>query len=403
MNDEVLIKVENVSKKFCKDLRTSLKYGVQDLASEIFGRKHSDELRENEFWAVKDVSFEVRRGECLGLIGRNGAGKSTLLKMLNGLIKPDKGRIEMRGKVGALIALGAGFNPILTGRENIYVYASVLGIRKEETKNKLKEIIEFSEISEFIDSPVQTYSSGMIVRLGFSIAVHLEPDILLLDEILAVGDMGFALKCYNKMDEILQNSAIIFVSHSMPQISRMCSHLTVMRNGESIFNGSNVAKGINLYYDLYDFKENKIFKTEVAELEEIYLSSNNKKSINNEIFEINQGDSFEVHIKIKTFRPVVNPHIFLNFINKEQRAFAEVYNFREFISITKIDHSLHVTAFFTDTQITQGIYSIQLGLFENINNNRKHLLRIQSAIYFKVYSDRHAFVPIQFEPRWKIF
>jgi lipopolysaccharide transport system ATP-binding protein len=180
---ETLIKVENISKKFCKDLKRSLWYGMKDLGTEILGLPHDHDgrLRKDEFWAVKDVSFELKRGECLGLIGRNGAGKTTLLRILNGLIKPDKGRIEMRGQVGALIALGAGFNPVLTGRENIYINASVLGLRKREIDAKLDEIISFAELDEFIDAPVQSYSSGMNIRLGFSIATALMPDVLLLD------------------------------------------------------------------------------------------------------------------------------------------------------------------------------------------------------------------------------
>jgi len=190
---EILISVDNVSKKFCRSLKKSLWYGVKDIGAELFGRSATHEhLRESEFWANREISFELRRGECLGLIGRNGAGKTTLLRMLNGLIKPDNGRIEMRGRVGALIALGAGFNPILSGRENIYVNASVLGLNRHEIDMKMDEIIEFAEIGEFIDMPVQNYSSGMAVRLGFAVATALEPDILILDEVLAVGDAAGA-------------------------------------------------------------------------------------------------------------------------------------------------------------------------------------------------------------------
>ncbi|MEM1013338.1 MAG: ATP-binding cassette domain-containing protein, partial [Planctomycetota bacterium] len=162
---DVLIKVDGVGKKFCRDLKRSLWYGVKDLAAEVTGRPgERDNLRRDEFWAVDDVSFEVRRGECLGLIGHNGAGKSTLLKMLNGLIKPDRGSITMRGRIGALIELGAGFNPILTGRENVYVNGSVLGMTKKEIDRKFDAILDFAEIEDFIDAPVQTYSSGMKVR-----------------------------------------------------------------------------------------------------------------------------------------------------------------------------------------------------------------------------------------------
>lgn len=232
MSDEVLVRVEGVSKKFCRSLKKSLWYGVQDVVAEAFpylgGGKGKNEqgarLRPGEFWANKDVSFELRRGECLGLIGHNGAGKTTLLKMLNGLIKPDVGRIEMKGRVGALIALGAGFNPILTGRENIYVNGSVLGLNKKEIDEKIEEIVEFAEIGEFIDAPVQTYSSGMQVRLGFAIATSIEPEVLLLDEVLAVGDASFRAKCYNRVGKLKDRASVILVSHSMEAIAQFCSH-----------------------------------------------------------------------------------------------------------------------------------------------------------------------------------
>jgi homopolymeric O-antigen transport system ATP-binding protein len=245
------IKVEGVSKKFCRSLKKSLWYGMQDIGREITGRRHGGDgqLRQDEFWAVKDVSFELNRGECLGLIGRNGAGKTTLLRMLNGLIKPDQGRIEMRGRVGALIALGAGFNPILTGRENISVNASLLGLSNHEIDEKIEEIIDFAEIGDFIDSPVQTYSSGMQVRLGFAVATALLPEVLLIDEVLAVGDTAFKVRCYNRIRDILPRTAVIFVSHSMQEIARISSRVLVLKSGRTYFSGSK-EDGIYAYESL---------------------------------------------------------------------------------------------------------------------------------------------------------
>ncbi|MEM8493782.1 MAG: ABC transporter ATP-binding protein [Planctomycetota bacterium] len=238
-DSDVLIKVDGVGKKFCRDLKRSLWYGVKDLAAEVTGRPgERDNLRKDEFWAVDDVSFEVRRGECLGLIGHNGAGKSTLLKMLNGLIKPDRGSITMRGRIGALIELGAGFNPILTGRENVYVNGSVLGMTKTEIDRKFDAILDFAEIGDFIDAPVQTYSSGMKVRLGFAVAAQLEPDVLLIDEVLAVGDVNFRMKCFSRLLEMLSNDvAVILVSHNMNDVNRICSSGYVMERGSMAFNG----------------------------------------------------------------------------------------------------------------------------------------------------------------------
>lgn len=254
---EPLIKVTGLSKKFCRNLKRSLWYGVQDLSSELLGRRHGGrgELRPDEFWAVRDISFELRRGECLGLIGHNGAGKTTLLRILNGLIKPDQGRVEMRGRVGALIALGAGFNPILTGRENIYINASVLGMEKRRVDSKLDEIIDFAEIGEFIDTPVQNYSSGMSVRLGFAVAaVLIEPDVLFLDEVLAVGDIGFVIKCLNTVRRMTNNAAVVFVSHNMQFVSSFCTRVMVMDHGKALLDSPNPADGIDHYYGLVKYE-----------------------------------------------------------------------------------------------------------------------------------------------------
>lgn len=250
-----LIRVEGLSKKFCTDLRTSLRYGVQDMGAELLGRDRSKELRPKEFWALNDVGFELRRGECLGLLGRNGAGKTTLLKMLNGLMKPDKGRIELHGRVGALIALGAGFNPVLTGRENVFVNAAVLGIPRRVVKERFDEVVAFAELEDFIDMPVQNYSSGMSVRLGFSVAaVLMEPDILFLDEVLAVGDIGFAMKCLNRVREIMAHSAVIFVSHSMPMVSTFCTRALVMERGQIGLDSTDMGLAMDRYMSAFSIE-----------------------------------------------------------------------------------------------------------------------------------------------------
>jgi len=250
----VLIRADGVGKKFCRSLKKSLFYGMQDVGYDILGINRSQSsLREAEFWANEDISFELKRGECLGLIGQNGAGKTTLLKMLNGLIKPDSGHIEMRGRVGAMIALGAGFNPILTGRENVYIAASVLGFGKQEVNRRFDEIVDFAGIEKFIDTPVQSYSSGMQVRLGFAVASSLDPDILLIDEVLAVGDVGFRTKCYNRIFEICNRAAVIFVSHNMPQVDRLCSRAMVLTGGKEVFCGMT-GKAINEYNKLFSLQ-----------------------------------------------------------------------------------------------------------------------------------------------------
>ena len=297
-----LITVEGVSKKFCRSLKRSLWYGVNDMAAELTGgsRRH-DELRQDEFWAVKDVSFQLRRGECLGLIGRNGAGKTTLLKTLNGLIKPDHGRIEMHGRVGALIALGAGFNPILTGRENIYVNGSVLGLSRSEIDEKMDEIIEFAEIGEFVDSPVQSYSSGMQVRLGFAVATAISPDVLLLDEVLAVGDAGFRHKCYSRINKLLRTSAVIFVSHSMEQVAQICHSVLLMRQGSGTWH-ADVVSGIAAYNE-----DNRSKQGDGASRVRAIYPPVQRADFSIDKPVIQHGDSLEVCLRVWLEHPVQNP------------------------------------------------------------------------------------------------
>lgn len=252
------MRVDGVSKKFCRSLKRSLWYGLCDIAGELSplgrnpppgSRETGDgDLREGEFYAVREVSFELRRGECLGLIGHNGAGKTTLLKMLNGLIRPDRGRIEISGRVGALIALGAGFNPVLTGRENIYINGAVLGLSRREIDEKIDDIIDFAEIREFIDMPVQSYSSGMAVRLGFSVASALRPDVLILDEVLAVGDVRFVVKCLNRLRGLASRAAVILVSHNMQAVSGFCSRVLLMDHGAVVVDAPEPSRAIDLYH-----------------------------------------------------------------------------------------------------------------------------------------------------------
>ncbi|MGM3307854.1 ABC transporter ATP-binding protein [Anabaena sp. WFMT] len=236
---EVLIAVDSVSKKFCRNLKQSLFYGVQDIATELLGgNRKSDTLRRLEFWALNDVSFQLKRGEALGLVGSNGSGKSTLLRIISGLIKPDTGCIKVRGRVAPLIALGAGFNPILTGRENIYANMSILGLSTKKITERFQEVIDFSEIGNAIDAPVQTYSSGMAARLGFACAVHVEPDVLLIDEVLAVGDIKFRMKCHRKLAQLRTNgTAFILVSHNSHSILNVCDSSIYLSKGEVITSG----------------------------------------------------------------------------------------------------------------------------------------------------------------------
>jgi ABC-type polysaccharide/polyol phosphate transport system ATPase subunit len=195
--------------------------------------------RSKEFWAIRDVSFEVERGESLGIIGHNGAGKSTILKLLSNITTPTRGEIQINGSLSALIEVGSGFHPELTGRENVYLNGSILGMRRREISKKLDSIVDFAGIRPFLDLPVKRYSSGMYVRLGFSIAAHLEPDILLLDEVLAVGDLAFQSKCLQRIEDLKDGgTTIVFISHDLGAVQRLCKQALLMQQGEIIASGS---------------------------------------------------------------------------------------------------------------------------------------------------------------------
>ena len=252
-----VIVVENVSKKFSRKINTHLNYGIRDLMAEILGRNRDTQLRQDEFLAVDDLSFALYPGDSFALIGRNGCGKTTTLNMLNGTLKPDAGKIIIDGQVQALIALGAGFDPKLSGRENIFNAAAVLGLKHKETRAIIDEVVDFAELDDFIDSPVQTYSSGMYARLGFSVAVHLKPEILLIDEILSVGDHAFQNKCFTKMQQLKKEGlTIVLVSHAHTRVIQLCEKAIFMHQGKTVKAGPS-KEVVKAYLSFLDDQEAK--------------------------------------------------------------------------------------------------------------------------------------------------
>jgi len=249
MRTNLSLVADRVSKKFGLTLKQSLQYGLKDMARTFLGaRVSTDQLRPGEFWAIRDVSFELHRGESLGIMGVNGSGKSTLLRMLNGVYAPDAGHIQIRGRVAALIAAGAGFAPMLSGRENVFINGALLGLSKRQVDALMDEIIAFSELEDFIDLPVRNYSSGMFVRLGFAIAALSRPDVLLMDEVLAVGDLNFQKKCFDCILNMKkQGTSIILVSHSPGSIWAVCDRGLFMDHGHVVVDGT--AEDIVRAYD----------------------------------------------------------------------------------------------------------------------------------------------------------
>ncbi|MGL5881215.1 MAG: ABC transporter ATP-binding protein, partial [Xenococcaceae cyanobacterium] len=244
MSDTIIL-VENLGKKYIIGhqqqskrerylaLRDVIADGAKSLVKKFQNPKSKIQDRYEEFWALKDVSFEIKQGEAVGIIGRNGAGKSTLLKILSRITEPTTGRISIKGRVASLLEVGTGFHPELTGRENIYLNGAILGMSKAEIKRKFDEIVDFAEIEKFLDTPVKRYSSGMYVRLAFAVAAHLEPEILVVDEVLAVGDAAFQKKCLGKMGDVATNEGrtVIFVTHQMAAIQNLCQRVIWLNYG----------------------------------------------------------------------------------------------------------------------------------------------------------------------------
>ncbi|WP_304016721.1 ABC transporter ATP-binding protein [Nonlabens dokdonensis] len=398
MEEDVLVKVEGLSKKFCKSLKKSLKYGMYDLVANLRGKPTSDDLRPDEFWALKDINFELRRGECLGLIGHNGAGKSTLLKILNGLINPDHGKVTMRGRVGALIELGAGFNQVMTGRENIYNNGAILGFTREEIDTKVEEIIDFAEIREFIDAPVRNYSSGMKVRLGFAVAAQMEPDVLIIDEVLAVGDVGFRIKCLNRIGELLNNCAIIFVSHSMPQVSRICTSGILMQNGTVKSFDLDISDTISKYYKLFEVESARVLGGSKVVIQEVTATVNNRVILKGN--QILQGEKLKLSFVCKWNVPVSAILCKIFFINNDSRNVLDVASSLNYDELITNGMNNKITVETDQLYLNGGNYSITL-VIQNARS-KERLLRYDGIFNISIHSDYVSWSDIVGRGIWEI-
>lgn len=374
---EVLVECKGVSKKFARNLKSSLAYGLKDISKAVVGAGGSrSNARGNEFWAVKDVSFQLRRGECLGLIGHNGAGKSTLLKILNGLIRPDEGEVIVRGRVGALIELGAGFNPILSGRENVYINGQILGFTRQEIDEKLEDIIEFSEIGDFIDTPVQNYSSGMKVRLGFAVAAQMEPDVLIIDEVLAVGDVGFRIKCYNRIGELVRNSAVIIVSHSMPAIGRIANRGILMNKGEVKVDSVELTNVIDEYNRGFNEQVNSRLDAISDEISLTGVRFKNGLTDDNYRY----GEMIFIQIEFETIKLVELLYLGLVFIDKEEKIIASTR-----VSMKDIKIGNKMIDVKVENLFNMGNYTITVvGMDVDSNGGKKIVFRHGAALCFRV-------------------
>jgi len=308
----VAIKVENLSKKYVIGAAQERQDTLRDWLVAAGRSLRRRPTAENEFWALRDVSFEVQRGEVVGVIGRNGAGKSTLLKILSRITEPTSGRAYINGRVGSLLEVGTGFHPELTGRENIFLNGAILGMRRTEIARKFDEIVAFAEIEKFLDTPVKRYSSGMYVRLAFAVAAHLEPEILLVDEVLAVGDAAFQKKCLGKMGDVAREGrTVLFVSHNMSAMQRLCQNAIFLQDGR-LSSYDDVQKIADLYFGTKGYNTSVSFEPKpslpifLRKIEIVDCSTNLPTAGKIEI-----SDGFFIRVTYEVTKKIKGVHTFL--------------------------------------------------------------------------------------------
>ncbi|HEY4062586.1 MAG TPA: polysaccharide ABC transporter ATP-binding protein [Puia sp.] len=324
-----IIQVENLSKKFIishekKERYTSFRDVITNQAKRTFSgaafRKRENNATTEEFWALNGLDFEIQQGDRLAIIGKNGAGKSTLLKILSRITDPTAGRITMRGRVASLLEVGTGFHPELTGRENIFLNGAILGMGRAETRKKFDEIVEFAEVQQFLDTPVKRYSSGMYVRLAFAVAAHLEPEILVVDEVLAVGDAQFQKKCLNKMGDVSKGEGrtVLFVSHNMMAVKTLCNRGMFLEKGKLSFMGS-VDQAINKYESVFAPSLKAVFRgddpragNEKVRLDSIEIELDNRDSEAAGTFSITRPMKIHVRLTNHSVDTPINVNLFFN-------------------------------------------------------------------------------------------
>jgi lipopolysaccharide transport system ATP-binding protein len=395
---DTVIRVENLGKKYFirheqreryVALRDVLTNKAKNVAKRIlrpinFQPSALSSDRE-EFWALKDINFEVKQGERVGIIGRNGAGKTTLLKLLSRITEPTTGRIAIKGRVASLLEVGTGFHPELTGRENIFLNGAILGMNNSEIKKKFDEIVDFAEIEKFLDTPVKRYSSGMYVRLAFAVAAHLEPEILLVDEVLAVGDAAFQKKCIGKMEEVgREGRTVLFVSHNMGAIQALCRYAVQLHNG-NIFKSGEAASVVSEYLSMGNkFTENNVHNVFTGRLvgsepiiEKVLLTTSDGANVSN----VKIGDGIAIRLYLRPNRRVYHPVVGIginNFLGIRVVGFNTIMNSN--LGIEEVDTPCIFECRIACLTLVPGEYRVKLVVQES----GKDIDIIEDAISFMV-------------------
>ena len=388
--NQTSLKIENIKKKYVikhvakkpDDKRERAKLALYNLT-------HPKQANQKEdFWALNGVNFEVKQGEKVGIIGKNGAGKSTLLKVISRITEPTDGKIEFYGKISSMLEVGTGFNRELTGRENIYLNGAILGMTRAEIDAKFDDILEFSEVGKFIDTPVKRYSSGMFVRLAFAVASHLDPDILLVDEVLAIGDTRFQKKCIQKMRSIADSGkTILFVSHQMNTIRQLCDRVIVLKDGKVIYDGE-VEGGIRLYNsEAYMEKRNHYEYKDLARMPGYNLDKAEILSLDilhNESCIYEADEPIDFKLKLKTKVPDIGDLSFRMLIWQADETPIETAFTKTFANINDVGE-YEVEATIRNHNLAPGLYKLTLILSGgNSSSNSENLDYIYPAFVFEV-------------------
>ncbi|MBU4446560.1 MAG: ABC transporter ATP-binding protein [Candidatus Marinimicrobia bacterium] len=377
MNNSEIITITGLSKKYrigIQEKHDNLREAIASFFSNPIKRINrfrgaSDYSKEETIYALKEINLTVKQGEVLGIIGRNGAGKSTLLKILSRITEPTDGEIIIRGRLSSLLEVGTGFHPELTGRENIYLNAAILGMTKNEINEKFDEIVRFSEIRKFLDTPVKRYSSGMYVRLAFSVAAHLEPEILLVDEVLAVGDIGFQKKCLGKMHDVSSGGkTIIFVSHNMAAIENLCTRCIVINDGEITFNG-NTDGAIKYYHSQLSetVKPTDLLSEDISRIGDSRIRFKNIAMLNSEEKTSNQiymGEDVTIKIGLKVNKGIKEPRIAVFFKNQLGQTVFRTFTWEKEKDFSSITNDCEILCKIPNLPLLQGRYYLNIWIGE---------------------------------------
>jgi len=395
MNNTPLINLDNISKKFCRSREHSMRYGLLDITKKALSNAPlPSDLREDEFWALKDISFSVQRGECLGIMGLNASGKSTLLKIISQVYQQTKGTVTTQGKIISVLDLGGCLSYEFTGRENIDLLAALYNKTKSEVQKLYDKVIEFSGLHDFIDAPLRTYSKGMKLRLAFSVTIFLEPDILLLDEVLTVGDICFRRKCQDFLLKIRPKSAIILVSQIIAQITKICTKALILDQGRLMHMG-DVSETTYFYFSKLDdiSSQNLTYGADQVIFKNAYLISKAYPEKN----KCDYGDAVEIRFTIKPKCTIHEYTLAFNVFNQE---YESIFSSRDYCGFKELgENSIrHISVSMDKIELIPGKYYVNIFLYNHLNIETMNAS--VNAITFYVVQGTHGKFPLNYKLQW---